>query len=99
LFSILGVALLSTDLPPRVGWMLIISVALLFVLTLIFRDMVPLMFYLVTMVTGVMLLMRSGATDPDGSGEGRAVRSSSDHCLAGAGSTADEERQFGLDHA
>ena len=55
-FSILGVALLSADLPPRVGWMLIISVALLFVLTLIFRDMVPLVFYLVTMVTGVMLL-------------------------------------------
>ena len=45
--AILGYALLSSDLPTWIGWMLIGSMVLLLVLTLIYRDM-PLMFYLVT---------------------------------------------------
>ena len=39
--AILGYALLSTDLPSWIGWMLIGSMVLLFVLTLIYRDMPP----------------------------------------------------------
>ena len=39
-----------------IGWMLIGSMMLLFVLTLIFHDMVPLMFYLVTLISGVALV-------------------------------------------
>jgi hypothetical protein len=54
--AILGYALLRSDLPTWIGWMLIGSMALLFVLTLIFRDMVPLMFYLVTLILGIALL-------------------------------------------
>lgn len=54
--SILGYALLSSDLPTWTGWMLIVSMALLVVLTLIFRDMVPLMFYLVTLILGIALV-------------------------------------------
>jgi hypothetical protein len=32
------------------------QMVLLFVLTLIFRDMVPLMFYLVTLISGIALV-------------------------------------------
>jgi hypothetical protein len=53
--AILGYALLSTDL-PWIGWMLIGSMVLLFVLTLIYRDMPPLMFYLVALIAGMALL-------------------------------------------
>ena len=39
-----------------IGWMLIGSMMLLFVLTLIFHDMVALMFYLVTLISGIALV-------------------------------------------
>lgn len=42
--AILGVAMLRSDLPIWIGWMLLGSMVLLFVLTLIYRDMVPLLF-------------------------------------------------------
>lgn len=42
--AILGVATLRSDLPIWIGWMLLGSMVLLFVLTLIYRDMVPLLF-------------------------------------------------------
>ena len=54
--AILGYALLSSVLPSWIGWMLIGSMVLLFVLTLIYRDMPPLMFYLVTLIVGIALL-------------------------------------------
>jgi hypothetical protein len=54
--AILGSALLRSDLPIWIGWMLIGSMMLLFVLTLIFHDMVPLMFYLVTLISGIALV-------------------------------------------
>ena len=50
--AILGYALLRSDLPRWIGWLLIGSMVLLFVLTLIYRDMIPLMFYLVTLIAG-----------------------------------------------
>ena len=54
--AILGYALLRGDLAMWIGWMLIGSMVLLFVLTLIFRDMPPLMFYLVTLILGIALV-------------------------------------------
>jgi hypothetical protein len=54
--AILGYALLRSDLPSWIGWMLIGSMVLLFALTLIYRDMAPLMFYLVTLIAGLALL-------------------------------------------
>ena len=39
-----------------IGWMLVGSMMLLFVLTLIFYDMAPLMFYLVTLISGIALV-------------------------------------------
>ena len=54
--AILGYALLSSDLPSWIGWMLIAGMVLLFVLTLIYRDMPPLMFYLVTLIAGIARL-------------------------------------------
>jgi hypothetical protein len=53
--AILGSAPLRSDLPAWIGSMLIGSMVLLFVLTLIFRDMVPLLFYLVTLILGIAL--------------------------------------------
>ena len=38
------------------GWMLVGSMMLLFVLTLIFHDIVHLMFYLVTLISGIALV-------------------------------------------
>lgn len=54
--AVFGVALLTGGvLAPWVGWVVIGSMALVFALTLITRDMVPAVYYLVTMLTGVML--------------------------------------------
>jgi hypothetical protein len=49
-------ALLRRDLPMWIGWMLVGSMMLLFVLTLIFHDIVHLMFYLVTLISGIALV-------------------------------------------
>jgi hypothetical protein len=54
--AILGYALLRGDLAMWIGWMLIGSMVLLFVLTLIIRDMPPLMFYTVTLILGIALV-------------------------------------------
>jgi hypothetical protein len=56
--AILGFALLRSDLPSWIGWMLIGSMVLLFVLTLIYRDVAPWGFYLVTLIAGITLLAR-----------------------------------------
>jgi hypothetical protein len=40
--AVFGVALLSSPLPTWVGWIVIVSMVLLAILTLIFRDLVPL---------------------------------------------------------
>jgi hypothetical protein len=56
--AILGFALLRSDLPSWIGWMLIGSMVLLFVLTLIYRDVAPFWFYLVTLIAGITLLAR-----------------------------------------
>lgn len=50
-----GVALLRIGLAAWVGWLVIASMAVLFALTIAFRDMVPAAYYLVTLVTAVML--------------------------------------------
>ena len=50
-----GWALLRIGLAAWVGWFVIASMAVLFVLTIVFRDMVPAAYYLVTLVTAVML--------------------------------------------
>lgn len=53
--AIYGAALLATDLPAWVGWLVIATMALVLAITLITRDMVPAVYYLVTLVTGVVL--------------------------------------------
>ena len=56
--AILGYALLRSDLPKWIGWILIGSMVLLFVLTLIYRDVAPFWFYLVTLIAAIALLAR-----------------------------------------
>jgi hypothetical protein len=52
---VFGVALLRSALPQWVGWIVISSMALFFVLTVIFRDIPPFVYYLITLLTGAML--------------------------------------------
>jgi hypothetical protein len=52
---IFGFALLRMGLPGWSGWLMIGSMALFFLLTIIFRDMPPLVYYIITIVTGVMI--------------------------------------------
>lgn len=51
----LGVVLLRSPLPDWVGWLLIVSMVLLLIATALFRDIPPLLYYIPTLVTGVML--------------------------------------------
>jgi hypothetical protein len=53
--AVFGVALLRTALPPWVGWVVIGSMALFFAITVISRDIPPFVFYVITLLTGVML--------------------------------------------
>lgn len=57
--AIYGVALLSSPLPTWAGWVVIVSMVLLAILTIIFRDMAPLAFYVITLFAGVMLFRQS----------------------------------------
>jgi hypothetical protein len=62
--ALLGFALLTSGLLPSwVGWVVIGSMALTVVLTLITRDMVPAVYYLVLLLPGAMLV-RSVASPP-----------------------------------
>jgi hypothetical protein len=56
--AILGYTLLMSDLPRWIGWILIGSMVLLFVVTLIYRDVPPLLFYLATLIAGIAFLAR-----------------------------------------
>jgi hypothetical protein len=53
--AVFGAALLRSALRAWVGWLVIGGMVLFFVLTLIMRDMVPLFYYVITLLTGVML--------------------------------------------
>jgi hypothetical protein len=53
--ALFGVALLSSALPQWVGWLMVGSMALFFVLTMILRDIAPFVYYVITLLTGVML--------------------------------------------
>lgn len=53
--GIYGLALLRMGVTAWVGWLVIVSMAVLLVLTIVFRDMVPAAYYLVTLVTALML--------------------------------------------
>lgn len=53
--AVYGIAWLRIDLPAWVGWLTIASMGALLALTVAFRDMIPAAYYLVTLVTAVML--------------------------------------------
>jgi hypothetical protein len=52
---IFGLMLLKTGLPAWVGQMMIGSMIFFFILTVIFRDMPPFVYYIITLITGVMI--------------------------------------------
>jgi hypothetical protein len=53
--ALLGTALLQTTLATWVGWLPIGSAALFLILALVFGDMPPLVYYLITLIVGVVL--------------------------------------------
>ena len=61
--AIFGVALLYSSLPAWVGWVVVISMVLMLVLTFVLGDTVPLVFYLVTLLVGVVLLTQRRALE------------------------------------
>jgi hypothetical protein len=57
--ALFGVALLASGLLPTwVGWTLLGTMAVVLVVTVIVGDMVPAVYYLVTLLPGTMLLVR-----------------------------------------
>jgi hypothetical protein len=56
---VFGAVLLQAKITPRLGWVLVGSSILLFILTLIFRDMPPLAYYLLLLAAGIGLFRRS----------------------------------------
>lgn len=61
---VFGAILLRTKTSPRLGWALVGGALLLFSLTLIFRDMPPLAYYLLLLAAGLGLFRRSRRERP-----------------------------------
>jgi hypothetical protein len=59
--ALLGIALFQTPLPAWVGWLSIGSASLFLVLALVFGDMPPFVYYLITLTIGVMLYRAAAA--------------------------------------
>ena len=55
---LIGLALLRSPLPGWVGWMLVGGPILLFVAYLILKDMPPFVYYLMTLLAGLMIIVR-----------------------------------------
>jgi hypothetical protein len=54
-----GAALLKAGYPSWLGWLLVSSMIVLFVLTVVFRDMPPFAYYLLALIVGVALFIRN----------------------------------------
>jgi len=50
-----GIALLRMEIQNWIGWLMIGSMGLFFLLTIIFRDMPPFVYYAITLAAGIML--------------------------------------------
>lgn len=57
---IFGIFLLGTGLPAWTGWMLIAGTALLSILMIIFKDMPPFTYYLITLILAIKVLAAAG---------------------------------------
>lgn len=58
--ALIGTAVLQTELAAWLGWLCIGSAALFLVLAVIFRDIPPFVYYVVTLTVGIMIY-RAGA--------------------------------------
>lgn len=54
-----GIALLRMGIQDWVGWMVIGSMGIFFLLTIIFRDMPPFVYYIITLIAGIKLYSSS----------------------------------------
>jgi hypothetical protein len=56
---LVGIILLRSGIANWVGWMFIIGSAAFFLLMVIFRDMPPFVYYVLTMIAAVTLFLRA----------------------------------------
>jgi hypothetical protein len=59
--ALFGWVLLQTGLPPWTGWMMIGSMVALLVLAAAFGDMPPFVYYVFTLIVGIVMLRSDGA--------------------------------------
>ncbi|MCF7805291.1 MAG: hypothetical protein K9N46_09840 [Candidatus Marinimicrobia bacterium] len=52
----LGIGMLSTPFPGWLGWTHIIGAVVLIILSIVFRDMPPFVYYIFTLITGILCL-------------------------------------------
>ena len=57
--AIFGVALMFSPYPDWLGWVVIVGMVVLIVLTIVFQDMPPFFFHLITLLAGVVILLSS----------------------------------------
>ena len=57
IFGSVLIMLLGSDLPGWVGWLNVVGSVLFFILYLVFKDMPPFVYYLLTLITGVMFYL------------------------------------------
>ncbi|RXZ66905.1 hypothetical protein [Agromyces albus] len=55
--AVFGLALLASPYPDWLGWVVVVGMALLVVVTIVLGDIPPLFFYLVTLLAGVVILV------------------------------------------
>lgn len=56
--ALFGIALLQSDIPNWIGWMLIIGASLIFLIIIIAGDMPPFVYYLLTLIMSIGLLVK-----------------------------------------
>lgn len=56
---LLGLMILDSDFTPWVGWMLAVGGALLFLLLVIFKDMPPFVYYVLTAIASIHILRQN----------------------------------------
>lgn len=58
-FLLIGLMLLDSDFPSWLGWMFAVGGVLLFLLTVIFKDMPPFIYYVMTTIAAVYIIRQN----------------------------------------
>ena len=55
---LIGIFFLKSDIVNWIGWMFIIGAAIFFVLMVIFKDMPPFVYYVLTLIASIVLFIK-----------------------------------------